>query len=396
MRDPLCRPWGARRQLMLVVLVLCALCGVARAQEVALAGFAFAGDHASAAARFPNAFRVEQALRAAGTPLSRLVIERTYAEPGHQLQLAPRDKLSSLKGSDQTLLSVLLLTGETVSSEQFGGYHKTFVNLRGDALIFDFKSKTVVRSYPVSVIVFDAGTAAPGAAEIEALVRDLLLRADSGGLVSQYARRVSAATLPTPATRSMQVRPATISSDALAQLPGALRANPALASQMLGEAFGAVLSAKLGISLLPGGMAAAMGSMSFRLDNGDAYDFKIGQGDYLFDVAVNKFVKVKAGENGAGASWVYGVHGNLRFYEPLSGVDYLRTDIKNGELKLVPAGQLSVDDGAAYEAALRGLYLKFAAALQPQGDPKWITTAAAEKTILTQLDSTRSLIKASK
>jgi hypothetical protein len=42
------------------------------------------------------------------------------------------------------------------------------------------------------------------------------------------------------------------------------------------------------------------------------------------------------------------------------------------------------------------LYLKFAASLQPQADPKWISTAAADKTILKQIDSTRDILKASK
>ncbi|MES2018239.1 MAG: hypothetical protein V4484_17260 [Pseudomonadota bacterium] len=394
-----CNPYGrlfnAARYAVLFLGAL-TITGGASAQEVSFAGFAFAGDVSQAAQRFPYAYKVDQALKAAGTPLTRMVIERTYAEPDAQLLRAPRDKLASLKGSDQTLLSVLLLTGETVSTEQFGSYVKTFVNLRGDALIFDFKSKTVVRNYPISVIVFDAGAHPPSPAEVQALVQDLLLRTDAGGLLTQYTRRMAAATLPTPATRTMQVRPATIAPEALAMLPAALRDSPALASQVLSEAFGAVLSARLGVSLLPTAMGGAMGAMSFRLDNGDAYDFKLGEGDYLFDVGVNKFVKVKAGESGAGTSFAYGVYGNLRFYEPMTNTDYLRSDVKNGEVKLVPAGQVSIDDAPAYEAALRGLYLKFAASLQPQADLKWITTAAADKTILKQLDSTRDILKASK
>lgn len=378
------------------MLALAIAVAPAQAQEVSLAGFAFAGDHATAAQRFPHAFKIDQALREAGKPLSQQVLERAYAEPAGGLHLAARDKLASTKGSDQTLLSVLLLTGESVSTEQFGTYFKTFVNLRGEALIFDFKSKTVMRSYPVSVIVFDAGAAQPTSAQVDDLVRDLMLRMDGAGLLTQYARRMAAATLPTSGTRTVQVRPATVGPEALAMLPQALRATPALAGQVFSEAFGAVLAAKLGASLLPTGMAGAMGAMSFRLDNGDAYDFKLGEGDYLFDLAVNRFVKVKAGENAVGASYVYGVHANLRFYEPLTNDEFLHTDIKNGEVKIVPGGQLSVDDFPAYEAALRGLFLKFAGALQEQPDMKWITTAAAEKNIGKQLDTTRSILKASK
>jgi hypothetical protein len=369
----------------------------ALAQEVSFAGFAFAGDHATVQQRFPHTYRIEKSL--AGVPsgqrLSQTVVARTYAESKPILQFAPPDKLASLKGSDQTMLSVLLLTGESVSTEQFGTYYKTFVSLRGEALVFDYKSKTIVRSYPISVAVFDAGEEAPDEQAIETLVRDLLLRADGGGLVSQYVKRMGAATLPSPATRTFQVRRATVGPEALSMLPAALRNDPGLAGQVMSDAFGAVLASKLGISLLPTGMGQALGVMSFRLDNGDAYDFKLGEGDYLFDLAINRFVKVKSGENAVGASFVYGVHGNIRFFEPALNTEYLRTDIKNGEVKLVPAGQLSLDDYPAYEAAMRGLFLKFAAALQPQPDMKWITTAAADKTIGKQLDSTRNILKAS-
>jgi hypothetical protein len=210
-------------RISLIVLGSALLASNASAQEVSFAGFAFAGDYTQAEQRFPYAFKVNQALKASGTPLTRQVVDRIYAEPTAALTRGARDKLSSLKGSDQTLLSVLVLTGETVSTEQFGSYVKTFVNLRGDALIFDFKTKTIVRNYPVSVIVFDAGTRAPSPADIEALVRDLLLRTDAGGLVTQYVKRMTAATLPTPATRTMQVRPATVAPEALAMLPAAQR-----------------------------------------------------------------------------------------------------------------------------------------------------------------------------
>ena len=391
-----CWPALQRLAMLAVALLLAITAAPALAQEVSPAGFAFAGDHATAAQRFPHAFKIDQVLRAAGKTLSQQVLERAYAEPATALQFTAPDKLASTKGTDQTLLSVLLLTGESSSTEQFGSYFKTFVSLRGEALIFDFKSKTVVRSYPLSVTVFDAGAAQPTATEVEALVRDLILRTDGAGLLTQYARRMATATLPTPGTRTIQVRPASVGPEALAMLPQALRETPALAGQVFSEAFGAVLAAKLGASLLPTGMAHAMGSMSFRLENGDAYDFKLGEGDYLFDLAVNRFVKVKAGENAVGASYVYGVHANLRFYEPLTNDEFLKTDIKNGEVKIVPGGQLSVDDFPAYEAALRGLFLKFAGALQERPDMKWITTAAAEKNISKQLDTTRSILKASK
>ena len=369
----------------------------ARAQQVSAAGFAFGGDYATAPQRFPHTFKLYQSLQAGpGTNLTQQVMQKVMAAPKPQLQFVAPETLTDIKGADQALLSVLLLTGESISTEQFGGYFKTFVNLRGDALIFDFKSKAVVRSYPISVTLYDASVIRPTDAELAALVSSLMLRADGGGLVTQYVRRMEAATLPTPATRTFQIRRATVGAEALAVLPPALRASPELAGQVFSDAFGAVLAAKLGISLLPQGMGHAMGSMTLRLHNGEDIELKVGEGDYLFDLTINNFVKVKSGENAVGASFVYGVKGNIRFYEPALNTDYLRTDIKNGEVKVVPGGQVEVDDYPAYEAALRGLFLKFASTLHDPADLAWITTAAADKNIGAQLTSTRAILKASK
>lgn len=367
------------------------------AQTITFAGFSFAGDYATVAERFPNAARIERAMKAAGPAqsLSRIAIDRAYAADHPSLEYAPRDTLVNLKGADQALMAVLLLTGETVSTEHIGNYYKTFVSLRADTLIFDYKSKSVVRSYPVSVVIFDATAQPPTPSMIEAYVKDLLVRTDNGGLLTQFTRRLAAASLPAPGTKTIQVRRAKLTPEAMSVMPAAIRGNPELAGQMVSDAFGSILTARLGVSLLPTGMGQALGSMSFRLDNGDALDLKVGEGDYLFDVALNKFAKIKTGENNVGASYVYGVYGNIRFFEPALNTDFVHSDLKNGEVKVVPANQLDLDDFPAYEAALRGLFLKFSDTLG-QGDLKWITTAAAAKDITKQVEASRAILKATK
>ena len=367
------------------------------AQPITFAGFAFAGDYATIGERFPNAAKIEQSLKTQpdGMSLSRLVINRAYAGPHSTLEYAPRDVLTNLKAADQALMAVLLLNGETVSTEHIGNYYKTFVSLRADVLIFDYKSKSVVRSYPISVVMFDAATQPPAPATIEGYVRELMLREDGGGLLTQFTRRLSTATLPKPGTRTIQVKRAELTAEAMQVMPSAIRDNPALAGQMISDAFGSILAAKLGVSLLPTALGHAMGTMSFRLDNGDALDLKIGEGDYLFEVKLNKFARIKSGENNVGASYVYGVYGHIRFFEPALNTEFLNTDLKNGEVKIVPANQVDLDDFPAYEAAIRGLFLKLADALV-QPESKWVVTAAGSKDITRQIDASRVILKASK
>lgn len=369
----------------------------AYAADIAVAGFAFSGDSATAGVRFPYSHQVYMRLRAenSGQNLSRIIHDRSGKVVNPAFSLLPPSSLVNLKKSDQALITVLVLTGETVLTENFGSYYKTFVNLRGDALIFDYKSKTVVRSYPVNAALFDATPDAPDAARIRGFIEQLLLKEEGKGLVTQYLDRLSHATLPTPGQRTIQIRRAKVAAEALAVMPEVLRTQPQLMESMVVDAFASVLSAKAGVPLLPTKAGDALGRMSLRLENGDDVDLRVGEGDYVFDITLNKFAKIKAAETAVAISYVYGAYAHVQFSEPLLNSDFLNTDLKNGETAIVPAGRIGSDDFAAYQDALRGLFLKLTAAFEG-GDMKWIQTAAGAKDIGKQLEATRVILKASK
>lgn len=366
------------------------------AADITLAGFSFAGDFKTVKDRFPHSYTVFQELsKSSGEKsLSFRILDRMKNIRNPAMEFSPLETLVSLK-NDQVLMAVLVLTGETVSTESFGTYYKSFVNLRGDVLLFDYKSKNVVRSYPVSVVMFDATNAAPSREEITGFVKNLILREDGNGLITQFTRRMATATLPSPSTRNVQIKQSEIAPEALAFMPEALRKDPKMVEGMLADAFASILAAKVGVSLLPTSIGHTLGTMSLRLENGDDVVLKIGEGDYLFDIKLNKFAKIKSGENNLGTSYVFGAYASIYFYEPTQNTQFIRTDLKNGEVKVFPAGQLSGEDFPSYEAAIRGLYLKFADVLQG-GDLKWINTAASAKDINQQIEITRNLIKASK
>jgi hypothetical protein len=379
-----------------LLLVLCAYSSLAKATDITVAGFSFAGDFKTAKERFPHSYSVFQEFSKSGSgkSLSFQILDRMKGVSNPSMTFSSLDAMVNLK-NDQALMSVLVLTGETVSTEGFGTYYKTFVNLRGDVLLFDYKSKNVVRSYPISVVMFDATKAAPSSEEITGFVKNLMVREDGNGLITQFTRRMSSATLPSPSTRNIQIKQSEITPEALAFMPESLRQNPKIVETMLADAFASILAAKVGVSLLPTSIGHTLGTMSLRLENGDDVVLKIGEGDYLFDIKLNKFAKIKSGENNLGASYVFGAYASIHFYEPTQNTQFIRTDLKNGEVKVFPAGQLSGEDFPSYEAAIRGLYLKFADALQG-GDLKWINTAASAKDINQQIEITRNLIKASK
>ncbi len=387
--------------VMKIIRIIVALClcwlNYGFAAEVNVVGFAFAGDFKSAAERFPYTYKLFKDSKGQyNKTFSSLVNVRMKQVVNPVLEFKSGSSLVNLKNSDQALMAVLVLTGETVATDYFGSYYKTFVNLRGDALIFDYKGQTIVRSYPVSVVLFDATAEKPSEVRISSFVDELIRREDGRGLVTQFVRRMETATLPKEGTKTVQVRKGVILPDALALMPESLRKNKAALDTMIADSFASILSAKVGISLIPSSIGHAIGGvMSMYLENGDDYRLKVGEGDYLFDVSLNKFAKIKASENKVGTVYVYGAYTTIRFYEPALNTVYLDSDIKNGESAIVPVGQISSDDFAAYQDAIRGLYLKLSDAFVGPST-KWITTAASANNIESQLNSTREILRSCK
>lgn len=368
------------------------------AAEATLAGFAFAGDFKTAPQRFPHSYRIFERHQAEKNSLSAKVLQRSGGVRPAGFELTPAGTLVNLKQGDQALMVVLVLTDEIVSSENYGSYHKTFVNLRGNLLIFDYKAQTVVRTYPLSTVLFDATPNAPSPARIGQFVEDLLVGEGSQSMLSLFARRLASAELPRDGTKTLQVKRAEVAPKALEMMPEPFRQTPAMANAMVADAFASILSAKTGAPLLPNGVGAVDGVMMMRLENGDDFKLKVGEGDYLFDIRINGFVKKKLEENNVGISYVYGVYSNLRFYEPSLGTDFINSELKNGESVVVPVSQVASDDFPGYKDAINGLYLKLSAffAEQDAPDRKWIGTAASAKDITSQLEAAQKIMRSCK
>lgn len=366
----------------------------AMAEEVAIGGFAFAGDFKSAPERFPLTFPIfQKAAKEKSKTFSIEIIERmrSVKNPGIEFNLG--EKQVNLKQSDRALMAVLMLTGETTSTENFGSYYKTFVSLRGDALIFDYKNQTVVRSYPLSVVLFDATESAPTKEQLAGFVDDLLRRHDGRGLVTQFARRMEAADVSQKMIKTVQIRKVSIDDGALALMPQGLRNDKTSIESIVADGFSSILSAKTRVSLLPRSIGHAIGGvMSMRLENGDDYKLKVGEGDYVFDLNLKKLAKIKAAESNVSTTYVYGAYVDIDFLEPALGTAYLSTSLKNGETAIIPAGQISNDDFPAYQDALRGLFLKLSDVLSGNGDMKWLKTATSGKDIESQITSSRTII----
>ena len=132
-----------------------------------------------------------------------------------------------------------------------------------------------------------------------------------------------------------------------------------------------------------------------RISDGEVFMLKLPEADYTIALDVPRFRKIKSGESAAGASYIYGAYAHVDIQEPVSGKHYLNADFKNGEVKLVPVTQSSVDDFPAYHDAIKGLFAKLSDNLAGNRTD-WLSSATDTSGINKQITSTQELLKSCK
>ena len=226
-----------KRPLFALLIFFFAIC--ATATEVTVAGFAFSGDYATAKDRFPYSFKhFDSAQSNPDGSFSKLVNDRMKAVTNPAFRFNTSE-LVGHKNSDQTLMAILVMTDEIVINDNFGNYYKTFINLRGNAMIFDRQLNTLIRNYPISVVTFDAteGHTPPSGKAISGFIDDMILRPDDAGLIGQFIKKMEKATMPKEHIKTVQVEQGEVSPEALGMFPPGLRNNPSAANAMLADAF---------------------------------------------------------------------------------------------------------------------------------------------------------------
>ena len=369
---------------------------VSPAATVTLAGFAYAGDSKSIAARFPYTQQLETALRKSGNPLNKQVAQAVLAQKPQNFDLSV-GALSELKGQDQVIVVALVVTEETVSVEPFGSYAKLLTQIRAQAMFFDFKSMTMLRAYPFRFTHLDVVDHMPSPAEVDQRVRLVYFGDQSKpGIITRFASALNTAVVPNNVPRFLQVTKVTLGDEARAGLSDKLKSAPGVAETWAADLFSEALSSKTGVPLLPYSKGYAVGNvMSMRIADGDVFNLKIPEPDYTITLDIPRFRRIKSGESAAGTSYIYGAYAHLKLEEPVSGKVYLESDFKNGEVKAVPASQTVIDDFPAYYDALNGLFNKLGDNIG--GKPSdWLQTAASEKNIQKQINTTQELLKSCK
>ena len=365
----------------------------AQDQKVSLAGLAYSGDFQSIDSRFPYSVLWNQQKLQNGPSSLATITGFLKQNPPKNFQISTA-ALDSLKGSDQVLASALIINSETISVEEFGSLIKLFVLIRGQSVFFDFKTMTMIRSYPISFALIDALDHAPSKEEIvERVGRVYEGTANSPGIYKRYADSLASASIPNAVPRFLQVSEAQLSAEMMAALPDYLKKSPVVAQTWAADLVAEAISTQLQVPIIPYAKGYAVGNvMSMKVADGTVFALKLPQPDYQIKLQLTGVKKVKYGESTSGASYIYGTYSKILIEEPLSGTRYLDTQLKNGEIKLVPASQTYVDDFPAYYDSLNGMFKKLALAVVG-GDTEWVKAAASNPEIELQLKKTRELIQ---
>lgn len=367
------------------------------ARDVGYAGFSYAGDFQSIQSRFPFTSQIvppHGALQVS-TPSA---AEKQLFAGARRLKPAGFnvivDALTELEGRDEAIMVILEVTDETVSTERFDDVTKLFISLRAQALFFDFKSKTVLRSYPISAVYLGALGGEPTDATKLEKVRELIVGGEQPGLIGHFLERLARASLPEPVSRFMRVTHVAVADDALSALPAYFSA-PDVSKTWLADQFSEALLDEAGVSLLPYAKGYAVGNtIAAHLADGTAFNFQIPAADYSVSIDLRSLKRVPFGEVPAGRSFIYGAYVHLLVEEPMLQRRYFDVVLKNGETKIVPASQSTVDDWPAFQDAITGLFKKFAGTVAPAGtDEKWIKSSTAVANITQQVDATRTVLK---
>lgn len=378
-----------------VFLLACGVGTHAIAATVSMAGFAYSGDFQSVAGRFPYSQRTEATLGPGG--MNSMIRQMVAQQPPTSFELDTTG-LAELKGRDQAIAVALVMNGETVSTEQFGGrFSKVFIQLRAQAMFFDFKTMTVLRAYPFSVAYVDVLDHTPTPEEITNRVRLLYQGTPATpGILGRFVQALGRANLPTQVPRFLQVAQVTVNDEVRKALPAALADKPGVAETWVADMLSEAISAQTGTPILPYSKGYAVGQvMSMRIADGSVYQLKLPEPDYAIAVDLSRFGRFEHGKSAAGTSYIYAAKTRVKLHQPLSGRVYLDSEFKNGEVKLVPASQQGVDDFPAYTDSLRGLFTKLSNAMAAGGDP-WLADAASAKDISQQIIAAKEVLNSCK
>jgi hypothetical protein len=360
------------------------------ATVITYAGFAYAGDSENVATRFNYSKRYEARLKDQGTDVY-AKLRQVVQGARYPFELNMSDA-AELKG-DETLVTSLTVTSETISEETFGSVHKLLVQIRAQAMIFDFQNKLLLRAYPLSFAYLDALDHAPSDVEIDERIAKAYEGAQGkDGIFGRYREALVHATLPRNDGLFLQITNVTIDPDAMASVPPVLTQQRGAPETWVADHLDEALNSYAGVPVIPYSVGYALGNvMQMHLANSD-FSIKFPDPNVQVSVELTGVKRVQYAQNNVGTSYIYGTFATIKIATQGNVHPVLNASFKNGEVKEVPVTQGYVDDLPAYNDSIRGLFNKLSDELGGKDTP-WLKSATTTPDIAAQLAASRGLLQ---
>jgi hypothetical protein len=335
-------------------LAVCTSAAVSAETEVYYAGFAYLGDFNNIKKnyRYTASINKDEGGR---DYLDNVLSGRMKSQHFPNFNLKIGEQAPDTKGSAIAL--AFALNRETTSVEQIGNRYKVITELSAQALFFDYHEKKLISSYPVVVQYIDNLNESPTDSYYIKTVKQLYKGDGKANIFSELIARLETVYLNRDGTSRIQVTQVDVEDKALAVLPDRFLSDQDNFRNYIASTFTGYLSKNQNVPILPYSVGHAIGNkMAFTVANGDVFNLEIPKPDYEIRLTIRGFKKALIEETPIESAWAYGAYINIEVIEPLSETSYIDTQFVNAASKTIPESQKNVDDWAAYQETLIGLF----------------------------------------
>ncbi|MGB9153882.1 MAG: hypothetical protein WCD70_12455 [Alphaproteobacteria bacterium] len=257
---------------------------------------------------------------------------------------------NSDKGDSLSLAFVV--TWENVAKEQIGSKYKVTYDLRAEALVFDFHTKTIIAAYPFGMQRHDVSPNAPTQIDKQNAFRKMYLDPQNS-ILDTFVRTLQTARIRRSYGAYAQVVDVSFEPKALDMMASLEEASPERAKDFIATAFETSLMKNASIPILPHVIGQAIGNqMAIKFANANVYNLTLPKSDFRITITVHGFKKVPVDENTLETGFAYANYMKVNISQPLMDAPYLDGDFKFAVSKTVPKTVLKTDDWAAYQESI--------------------------------------------
>lgn len=341
---------GAVSILLALVPILLVLsvapAGAAPNPMLHFAGFAMWGNADDAKISFPYTGAMLSPNGEDLAVLNRALASRVASESYDNISIS--SDLANYK-TESALVVACVLVWEDVSFEKVGSATKVAMNLQAQALVFDYKTRSIVAVYPFGVQFIDAFAGDPDKSRLLANFRSQIMSEE--GLVGSFARVLHRVNIKKGFGRRIQLNSIELS-DAAASQFAQVGLDRRHATLVLQHAFERYLSANGDVPVVPHSTNQAIGgTMALRLMNGDVFNLTLPVADYHVSLLLENARKVEISRTSSEVAIAFASYLSASISQPLSGTKFLDGSFKFATVKVVPS-KGTVDERSAFQESL--------------------------------------------